>query len=99
MVPTGLINESLSFPAKYFLGKNFGNLNLYRNEDWKPLQVYGTPNALVVQNGLNETVNTVQQDNFTVGESVLLLSDQLSFQQLNGLSMDWFVLARMQMYR
>ncbi|MEM0236094.1 MAG: hypothetical protein QW628_12310, partial [Thermofilum sp.] len=73
-----------------YLEKSFGELDFYRNEYWRPLHLYATPNAILVQGGLDELIKIVQKDNFTPGESVLLLSYQLNPQQLRSLSTGWF---------
>ncbi|MEM0031689.1 MAG: hypothetical protein QXV48_05080, partial [Desulfurococcaceae archaeon] len=46
-----------------YLEKSFGELDFYRNEYWRPLHLYATPNAILVQGGLDELIKIVQKDN------------------------------------
>jgi len=64
---------------------SFGELDFYRNEFWKPLHVYATPNAQLVESGLDEMIHFIQEDDSALGEAVFLLSDQLEPQQVSAL--------------
>jgi len=81
-----LFESILSAQENVRLEKAFGKLDFYRNEYWRPMHLYATPNAVLVQGGLDDMMKIVQTDDFEPGESVLLLSDQLSCQQLTSLS-------------
>jgi hypothetical protein len=60
----------------------FGALNFYKNEYWRPLQIYATPNAILVNGSLNEMFYVVGREDFTVGENILFLLDQFTLNQL-----------------
>jgi hypothetical protein len=75
----------LSSQKSLFLEKSFGKLDFYRNENWRPLHIYATSNALLVNGGLDEMIQSIQRDDFIPGQSVLLLSDQLETQQIAAL--------------
>jgi hypothetical protein len=88
--PPQVFQEGLSFQQNISSGKAFGGLVFYTNGNWKPLEIYATPNAIVVQNGFDGMAQIVQQNSFVLGDMALLLSDQLSSQQQKTLSGDSF---------
>jgi len=75
----------LNSQKSVFLEETFGKLDFYRNEYWRPMHIYATPNAQLVDGGLDEMIQVIEKDNFLPGESVLLLSDQLEAQQISAL--------------
>ena len=70
----------LSSQRGIYLEKTFGELDFYRNEYWRPIHIYAAPNALLVQGDLDEMTEVVGSP-FTLDESVLFLSDQLTHEQ------------------
>jgi len=65
--------------------ESFGELDFYRNEYWRPMHIYATPNITLVDGGLDEMIQFIQEDEFMPGGSLLLLSDQLEAQQISAL--------------
>ena len=63
------------------LERSFGGLDFYRNEYWQPLQVYATPNVIPVSGSIDKMFEVVSSDSFTPGESVVLLSEQVTSSQ------------------
>jgi len=63
------------------LEKTFGKLDFYRNEFFKPLHIYATSKVCLIEGGLKEMIKEAEGEDFRVGESVLLLSKQLSPKQ------------------
>ncbi len=72
----------------FYLEKTFGQLDLYRNEYWTPLQLYSTSNAYLVQGNFSAMFQLLEGANYTVGDNVLLLSNQLDAQQISTLPMN-----------
>lgn len=91
-LPPEVTTEILNKESVY-LEKSFGKLDLYKNRYWKPLHLYATPNAVLVQGGLDEMIKIIRKNNLTPGQSVLFLSDQLSPQQLRSLSIECYNLS------
>jgi len=76
---------TLNFQKDLSLEKSFGELDFYRNEYWRPMQIYATSNAQLVEGGSDEMIRFIERDDFTPGKSVLFLSDQLDAQQISAL--------------
>jgi len=72
----------------FYLEKTFGQLDLYRNEYWTPLQLYSTSNAILVQGNFSDMFPILEEANYTVGDNLLLLSNQLDAQQISALPMN-----------
>jgi hypothetical protein len=73
------------------LEKNFGELTLYKNNEWKrSMRIYAASNIVLISGDLNEMSKVIEMDNFTLEESVLLLSSQLTPQQLASLPASLF---------
>jgi len=69
----------------FYLEKTFGQLDLYRNEYWTPLQLYSTSNAILVQGNFSDMFQLLEGADYTVGDNLLLLSNQLNSNQLANL--------------
>jgi len=63
------------------LEKSFGELDFYRNEYWRPMHVYATPNNILIDGSLSQMIQVIERDYFRSGESVLFLSNQLTPEQ------------------
>lgn len=75
----------LSSQKNLFLEKSFGKLDLYRNKYWRPLHIYTSTNNILVNGDLNRMIQIIERDDFTPGESILSLVDQLDTQQISAL--------------
>jgi len=75
------LQSILNSQEALYLEKSFGELDFYRNEYWKPMHLYAASYTILVHGGSNEMVEVVESNNFTSGEFVLFLSDQLTLEQ------------------
>ena len=71
--------------AGFYLEKTFGQLELYRNEYWQPLQFYSTSNAVLLQSGFGDMFQIEGNQNYVINNDISVLSDQLSSNQLASL--------------
>jgi hypothetical protein len=77
-----LINESdirkILVKDNFTYVKSFGQLELFSvpNDDFLP-HIYSAPKVTLVEGNIDELIQFISLNNFTLGKSVLLLSDQL----------------------
>ncbi len=80
-IGTSQIQATLSCFGSLHLEKTFGQLLFYKNDLWRPLQIYTATNVTLVNDNVNSIFNMLHVEHFTVGGSVLLDSEQVSSSQ------------------
>lgn len=73
--------EILGQQSDLKLDQEYGDLALYENESWKAMHVYAASNATAIDDGISGMLRVATSDEFTSGESVLLVSEQLNHSQ------------------
>jgi hypothetical protein len=74
------------------LVKSFGQIDIYENNFWKPSEIYATSNVVSIQGDvdnlagyLNNVMDVAERTDFSVDESVMLLSSQNGLSQLSNI--------------
>jgi len=95
-VPVTHLTADLSREAGITLVETFGQIAIYQNNFWKPLEVYTSSNAVSVQStgnaaeDLDNVMTAVGDSDFLVGNSALILSNPIVLSQLPDLSITDF---------
>jgi len=76
--PPEKIDSILDRIESFRVEKDFDRLRFYRNENWRPMQIYATSAASFVSGGTREMLHFLGTDNVEPSDMVFFLTEQLT---------------------
>ena len=67
------------------LEETFGKLGFYKNNYWQPLEFYSPSTSILFDGNLDQLMRIAERPEFSPSDSVILLSNQLTVQQISTL--------------